>query len=151
MKVLKSYEAALTVLKEYIDEHQMRHSPVREMVLEQVCILPQPFTADQLAQACAAERISQGTVYNNLKLFVRAQILYAIERRRGTNSTRYELIPGKQVSMQMICGRCGRVSEFKDKAIDHLVRIRKYANFDMQHFSLFVYGECKQCRRKTQI
>lgn len=150
MKVLKTYEAALTKLQAYMEEYKLRHSPVREMVLEQVCILPQPFTASQLVEACKTERISVGTVFNNLKLFVQAQILHAIDRQRGKEATRYELIPGKLVHMQMICGKCGRVSEFKDKAIEHLIRIRKYRNFDMQHYSLFVYGECKHCQRKVK-
>lgn len=150
MRVLKTYESALAKLREYIETHALRHSPVREMVLEQVCTLSQPFTAEQLEQACLAEHISQGTIYNNLRLFIDAHILHAIERQRGKSATRYALIPGKQIQAQMICGKCGRVSEFKDQAIDHLLRVRKYPNFEMQHYSLFVYGECKHCRRKAQ-
>ena len=64
------YDAALVRLNTYIAEQNMRVSTVREMVLEQVCLLPQPFTADQLAKACQAERISVGTVYNALSLFL---------------------------------------------------------------------------------
>ena len=115
------------------------------MVLEQACLLPQPFTAEQLAQACAPERISSATVYNNLSLFITAHILYAINRQQGKNATLYEFTSGRQTRLQMICSSCGRVAEFRDKAIDHLIRVRKYPNFDLHRYSIFVYGECKHC------
>lgn len=148
METLKPYKAALTRLNAYIGEHEMRVSRVREMVLEQVCLLPQPFTADRLAKACMAERISVGTVYNALDLFLSAQILHASKRQRGKAATEYELITSRQTRMQIICQRCGRVSEIHDKAIERLVQERKYSNFNASHFSVFVYGECKHCRRK---
>lgn len=147
MKGQKTYEAALVKLNEYIAAHPMRKSHVREMVLEQVCLIQQPFTAEQLAEACAAERISVGTVYNALELFITAQILHAISRQRGKGATQYEVIPGKQIHMQIRCGKCGRITEIHDNAIDHLVRVRKYMNFEMQRYTLLIYGECKHCRK----
>ena len=127
MKGQKTYEAALLKLNEYISARNMRKSRVREMVLEQACMLPPLFTAEQLAKA--------------------AQILHAIDRQRGKSATQYEVIPGKQTYMQIQCSKCGRVSEIKDKAIDHLIRVRKYINFDMQCYTLLIYGECKHCRK----
>jgi Fe2+ or Zn2+ uptake regulation protein len=147
VKGQKTYEAALVKLNEYISARNMRKSRVREMVLEQACMLPPLFTAEQLAKACAAERISVATVYNSLELFITAQILHAIDRQRGKSATQYEVIPGKQTYMQIQCSKCGRVSEIKDKAIDHLIRVRKYINFDMQRYTLLIYGECKHCRK----
>lgn len=147
MDTLKQYKAAVTKLNAYIEAHKMRVSQVREMVLKQVCLLPQPFNADQLTKACAAERISVGTVYNALDLFLSAQILHASERQRGRAATEYELITGHQTRMQIICQRCGRVSETRDKAIERLIQERKYSNFNASHFSIFIYGECKHCRR----
>lgn len=147
MKGQKTYESALVKLNEYIAGRTMRRSQVREMVLEQLCALPQPFTADQLAQACAAERISRGTVYNTLDLFIKAQILHAIDRQHGKNATLYNVIPGQQVNMQIRCSKCGRITEIHDKAIDHLIRVRKYTNFEVQRYSLLIYGECKHCRK----
>ena len=141
------YDAALERLNGYIAEQNMRYSQVREMVLEQVCLLPQPFTADQLAQACKAERISVGTVYNSLSLFLKSQILHATKRERGRAATEYELIAGTHNRMQVICQKCGRVAEIHDKAIDRLIKVRKYSNFNLHHYSLFVYGESKHCRR----
>jgi Fur family ferric uptake transcriptional regulator len=142
----KTYETALERLQEYIKANNMRRSVVREMILEQVCLLPQPFTADQLSKACAAERISVGSVYNVLEVFVLAQILHAIKRQRGRTAMEYELTMVTRNRIQVICGRCHRVTSFHDKAIEHLIQIRKYSNFNPSHYTLFVYGECKHCR-----
>lgn len=119
------------------------------MVLEQVCQLPQPFTAADLVQACEQEHISVGTVYNTLNLLQTAQILYSIKRERGTNaSTEYALIQPQSVHIQVVCHKCGRKSEIKDEAITRLVKERRYTNFNMQGFSLYVFGECKRCSSK---
>ena len=79
---IKSYKAAQDRMDKFVREHEMRPSRVRNMVLEQVCALPQPFTAEQLREACVAERISVGTVYNALNLFLDAHLLHAYTRPR---------------------------------------------------------------------
>lgn len=142
----KTYDTALERLQAYIKANKMRRSVVREMILEQVCQLPQPFTADQLSKACAAERISVGSVYNVLDVFVSAQILHAISRQRGRTAMEYELTMVTRNRIQVICGRCQRVTNFHDKAIEHLIETRKYSNFNPDHYTLFVYGVCKHCR-----
>ena len=152
MKGAKLYRTALKRLGEYMKENgNMRPSAVRVMVLEQICQLPQPFTAEQLIASCSYERISVGTVYNALNLFVLARILHATDRQRGRKAaTEYELIVGSPIHMQVICQKCGRVTEIHDKAIERLVKEHKYTNFNLERFALFVYGECKICRRKPQ-
>lgn len=143
----KAYKEAQERLDTYVLSNGMRASKVRNIVLEQACALPQPFTAEQLVEACAGERISVGTVYNSLNLFLLARILFSINRQRGKAATEYEIVTGSTTRMQVICCRCGRQTEFHDKAITRLVQERAYANFNAQRFSLLVYGECKLCRR----
>ena len=143
----KTYEAALERLNAYIKAHNMRRSVVREMILEQVMALPQPFTAEQLVKACAAERISVGSVYNVLSVFIDAQLIHAIQRQRGQTATEYELTTVAQNCIQMICGKCRRATTIHDKAIEHLIATRKYSNFNPHHYTLFIYGECKHCRQ----
>lgn len=147
MKGARLYTASLDRLSRYLNDHDMRPSKVRNMVLEQACALPQPFTAKKLEEVCVQERISVGTVYNSLKVFVAAQIVRGIKRQRGTAAAEYEFVTGSTNRMQIICKKCGRVTEVTDKAITRLIQERKYSNFNMQHFSLSVYGECKVCRR----
>lgn len=141
------YTNALERLNHYLKANDLRPSVVRTAVLEQACYLPQPFTAKQLVAVCQEQRISIGTVYNSLNLFISAQILHANERQRGKAATEYEVITGEHHRMEIICQKCGRVVDIQDKAIARLIKERKYSNFTLQHYSLFVYGECKICRR----
>ena len=143
------FDIAYERLHQYINEHGLRHSPVRTQILQQACLLPQPFTAQQLEEVCQPLRVATGTIYNSLKLFVVAQILHATSRHRGQPQVEYEVITGNPIRMEIICKRCGRITEFPDKAIARMIRERHYSNFDMQHFSLLVYGECKLCRKQT--
>lgn len=144
------YNSALERLNQYLKENGLRVSPIRDFVLEQACGLHQPFTAEQLATVCKEQRISNGTIYNALNIFVSAQILHAIKRQRGRANIEYELTTGNAAHMQYVCHKCGRTVDFTDKALTRLIKERNYSNFDVQHFSLVVYGECKQCRVKEQ-
>ena len=147
-KSARAYILAQEKLVRFLHEHEKRPSKVRNIVLSLACALPQPFTAEQLQRACETERISVGTIYNSLNTFVDAQILRATERQRGKAATEYELITGSSNRLQIVCKKCGRVTDVTDKAITTLVQNRKYSNFNMQHFSLFIYGECRICRKK---
>ncbi len=150
MKGAKTYEQLQEQLNEYILSHNMRPSKVRNMVLRAACQLPQPFTADDLAKKCTEERISVGTVYNVLNLLILAQILHAIQRQRGKAATEYELVRESSAHMQVVCPKCGRVSEFTEPSIIRLVHERRYSNFIAKYFTLVVYGECRVCRKKQR-
>lgn len=128
----------------------MRPSPIRNMVLGQLCSLHQPFTAEQLIAACQAERISVGTVYNALNVFTRAAIVKGLQRQRGHIATEYELINDYVRHMQFVCKKCGRTVDINDKAIAGLIEERKYSNFILQQYSLVIYGECKVCRKRNE-
>ena len=142
------YHAAQAQLDAYVAKHKMRHSQVRNMVLEQVCQLPQPFTAAQLEEVCKAERISTGTVYNVLHLLIETSLVRIYDRGVGQTVTEYELVTEVSRShMQVICRKCGRRTFFYDKAIQRMVSERQYSNFNLQNYTLVVYGECKICRR----
>ena len=148
-KGVRSYNNALERLNRHLRDNDKRPSKVRNIVLSCAFGLRQPFTAEQLLTACEAEHISVGTVYNSLEVFCEAGIVRATTRQRGKAATEYEIISGSASKFQMICKKCGRTVDISDKAISRLIKERKYSNFDMQHFSLFVYGECKICRKRN--
>jgi len=142
------YEEALTKLNDYIESHNMRHTPEREMVLNEICDMQQPFTAEQLTERCKPLRLTQATVYNSLKLFIVARILHSFVRETGRSATQYELAVATRSTVMMVCTRCGRTVELRDKtAIDHIVAMRKYSNFVPENYSMRIYGHCKLCRR----
>lgn len=142
-----TYQASDAKLRAYIRAKGLRPTKVRNMVLKQICSIPRPFTADQLVKACEQDHISVGTIYNSLRLFIDAGILRGLTRQRGQSATEYDIQTDKDSLMQIICTKCGRVARMEDRAIYNLVTMRRYSNFNISHFSLYVYGECKVCRR----
>lgn len=150
MKNEKDYIAAKAKLDDYVDAHHMRHTQEREMLLKALCEMEQPFAVKALLASAEEQHISQGTVYNTLALLVSAQILHCVKRGYGREQAEYELLTNAQTHLELVCRRCGRVAKFKDVAIENLVRARKYSNFTLRSFSLYVYGECKTCKRKIK-
>ena len=146
----KKYSLALARLSAYLTSENKRSTPERKMVLEQACMLPQPFTAYDLVEVCAPLHLSPATVYNSLDLFVLAHVLHAIYRQAGRTAVEYELMIGGDTQMQFVCQECGRIVKLRDKTIENIIRLKKYSNFDLDHFSLFIYGKCKSCPRKKK-
>lgn len=150
MKPDDTYKAASSKLENYIRENGLRHTPERYTLLRHICALEQPFGIDALVGSLAEEeRISTATIYNTVNLLVSAQILHCISRRDGRKYAQYQLTAQQAARLELVCTRCGRVSAFKDKAIENLIRMRKYSNFNLQGYSLYIYGECKTCKRKS--
>ena len=141
------FDISFDRLHDYLEQHAMRNTPVRTSILQQVCSLPQPFTAEQLENACAPLRISTASVYNALNLFTSARILHASKRQRGFMRIEYELITEAPTRMTYVCKRCGRTVNIQDKAIVRMIKEHRYSNFEVEHFSLCVYGVCKVCRK----
>lgn len=147
MGTTNDYKIALSELNQYIWEHHLRHTAEREIILHIVCNLPHPFTSGQVAEKAMEESISQATAYNCINLFEQVGIIHLIQRKATKSATQWEVVVGKHNRLQLVCKHCGRVSEFKDIAITNAVKLRKYSNFEPEHFTIFVYGECKHCRK----
>lgn len=147
MTTTDEYKAAVLVLNQYIWEHHLRHTVEREIILRIICNLPQPFASAQVVGKAHEENISQATVYNCISLFEQAGIISLLQRKAKKSATQWEVVSGKQNRLQLVCKKCGRVSDFKDIAITNAVKLRKYSNFEPKHFTIFVYGECKHCRK----
>lgn len=142
------YSVAKSKLEAYVAANGLRNTQERFVLLEHICSLSQPFCADEVVTFAKERHISPATVYNTLALLVSAQILHGISKQYGRSRTSYELMLTDTVHFEFVCTRCGRVSQFRDKAIEHIVRMRRYNNFVPHGFSLYIYGECKTCKRK---
>ncbi len=133
----------------YLTKNGYRHTKERYTILEQACLLNQPFFMDELIAVAESLHITRATVYNTMPLLQEARLVHLLGKQyHQAGGAQYEVVGAKNNHMQIICARCGRVSEFRDVALTNLLKSRKYSNFDMQHFSLYVYGECKVCKKR---
>lgn len=150
MKVDEVYKLSREKLDKYLLQHNLRHTLERYQVLLRACELPSPFTVDQLVEATREDHISQATVYNVLNLLKDARIAHLLGKQYRQNKDLYEITSTTNNHLQIICTQCGREAEFKDVAVMNLLYAKRFNNFDLQHFSLYVYGECKVCRKKKK-
>lgn len=135
-------------LNTYLNEHRLKPSWERTTILHCICQNRHPVTPPEIAEQVKAQRISRATVYNTFKILCLARILYATNKDVGSRSVRYELAGDKPNRIQMICRRCSRVVELKDTLIQNQIMTKRYVNFTPQQFSLYIYGECKTCRKR---
>lgn len=141
----KQYREAERKLEIFIAKNGLRHTMERYTILRHACNLGNPFTAGQLVDLAAKDNISRPTVYNTLRLLVTAQILFSLGNR-GLNA-QYEVVTGGKIRMQLRCGTCGRTTSLRDAVLSDVIMGRKFNNFNSSHFSLYIYGTCKVCKR----
>ena len=141
---------AVERLRAYIDEHGMRRTREREVILEKVCGL-RCFSVEQLSNALTELTISRATVYNALRVFEQAGIFHRLDKEFGVRAGQYEVVQANASHIQIICQRCGRISEVRDTTINRMLADKRFTNFNPQRFSLYIYGTCKVCRRKPII
>ena len=70
-------QSSSDLLRAYLDEHQLRHTPERFAILAAVCKL-QRFTIDELRASLENLTVSRATIYNTLSLFEDAKLVYRL-------------------------------------------------------------------------
>lgn len=142
-------QSSSDLLRAYLDEHQLRHTPERFAILAAVCKL-QRFTIDELRASLEDLTVSRATIYNTLSLFEDAKLVYRLSKEFGVRTAQYELVKSSDSSVRIICQRCGRVGIVKDPTINRMLADKRWSNFVPDHFSLYVFGNCKVCRRSAK-
>ncbi|MCQ2347969.1 MAG: transcriptional repressor [Paludibacteraceae bacterium] len=145
------YLRAEQILLEYQGMHKMRNTPERRLILRTIASHGGRFTVAQVKDWIKDAFISQATVYNTLQLFEKAGIVHCLRKQHSSRVMEYELQLGEQSAMQIICTKCGRVATVKDMSAETALRMKNYPNFIMHHFSIYVFGECKHCRKTSNL
>lgn len=143
----EKYTVAYEMMLNYIHEHKMRDTHERRTLLQNICTFNHSFTANDLIAKAGDTFISPATVYNTLQMLADAHIIHPLNVQQDTKLLQYELLLEQKNYVQIVCTRCGRIAEMKEPLLRDVIMNRPYYNFKPMHFSLYVYGECKQCRR----
>ena len=145
----QKYNEAVEILKNHLRQKHLRCTQERLVIVEQICSYKNHFTAEQLSEDLQHKlHLSTATIYNTLLLLEDCGLIRKLESQAGTRFAQYELLHERGKSMRFICTRCGREVGFKNKIIDKILFDKHFTNFNMQTYSLNVYGTCKICRRK---
>jgi Fur family ferric uptake transcriptional regulator len=146
MKDENAYKTAVEVFTKYMVANKYRKTPERYAIFEKINEYEGHFSAEELY--CAMQqnyRVSLATVYNTLELLCKSLLI--VKHQFGTHEAQYEKIFGNSIHHHLICTGCGRVREFSDKNIRIAIQSKRYANFAPQHYSLYVYGLCNDCKK----
>jgi Fur family ferric uptake transcriptional regulator len=117
--------------------HFLEQSTIRHMSAEDV----------YKALLESGEEVGLATVYRVLTQFEQAGLVTRHHFEGGQSV--FELNEGKHHD-HILCVKCGKVDEFIDKIIeDRQVIIAKEKGYEMTDHSLYIYGICKDCRKKN--
>lgn len=119
----------------------LRVTAPRQAIFDAIHALPGPFTIEELCAVTPA--VGRATVFRTVKLLQEAGTVCRMLLEDG--SVRYELSRGGH-HHHLICSECGRIQEFNDPQLDHLIQLDAEAvGFQLDGHSLELYGRCPAC------
>jgi len=147
MKEESPLELARNFFTEYLMKNKHRRTPERYAILEKIYKTDGHFDAESLFESMKGDyRVSLATIYNSIDLLLEIGLI--VKHRFGGITAQYEKTIGT-MHHHSVCTACGKIKEFTDKKIKTAVLARKFNNFESTHYSLYIYGVCKKCRRQT--
>lgn len=132
---------------EYIKQRGLKRTPEREKVLREALAMEGHFEADELAFRLRKKgsRISRATVYRTLPLLVKAGLLNRVIH--GEKHQHYEPIHAEREHDHLICLRCGKITEFQNRALKKLEEeICRKNDFEPQKYLVEIFGYCRKCQ-----
>ncbi len=134
---------------DYLDAHNLRKTAERYAILDRILNTNGHFSIEELQQMLDQEgsfRVSRSTVYNTVELLIDAKILrrHVFEGMQA----QYERITLPHT--HLICTVCNKVKEVKDTNFAAFMNARRFNAFNTDHYSLYVYGVCSTCARKSK-
>jgi Fur family ferric uptake transcriptional regulator len=144
-------KSAKEVFNEYLKEKNLKHSKVRDMIIDIFLKTERHLTAEELYFLVSKKysKIGFSTVYRTLKHLIRAGLCREIKLEDGI--TRYEHLYGHQHHDHIICIKCGKFVEVVEPQIEILQEglFEKYGFIPKSH-RMELYGICKKCIKKNK-
>ena len=134
-------------LASYLEDHNLKHTKQRDLILEAFLATRGHVTSEELYQLVRERNPNIGytTVYRTMKLLAEAGL--AQERNFDDGVTRYEM--DQEHHDHLVCLGCGRIIEFECEEIETLqTDIAKRHGFEVVRHRHELYGHCSECREK---
>jgi len=141
------YAKAELMLREYVGLHKLHNTEERWIILRYIVNNTGRFTANDVMTWVKPHFISRATVHNTLDILEKAHIVQCLHVQHSGRLMEYEFALGELSSMQIICTKCGRITNVTDKSTQIALQMKNYPNFIMRHYSVYVFGECKTCKK----
>ncbi len=152
METEKITNTVKQILTEYLDQKELRKTPERFAILDEIYRKEGHFDADELYESMRKRnfRVSRATIYNTLDVLLDCQLIR--KHQFGENLARFEKSYGFKQHDHLICSDCNKIMEFCDPRVHNIQQmIESFYGFKITDHSLNFYGNCmkKGCREKA--
>lgn len=133
------------LFRAFLKKRNLRQTPERFMVLEEVYATNDHVDADELYLRLKQKgnRVSRATVYNTLDLLLDCDLVG--RHQFGKNQAKYERAYSYWQHDHLICLDCNEVLEFCDPRIQGIQdMVAEIYQFDIKHHALHLYGHCRR-------
>jgi len=131
--------------EEFLRERQLRQTPERISILEEIYRATDHFDADELYLKLQENdiRVSRATVYNTLDLLIECKLVR--RHQFGDKHAKYEPAHSYAQHDHLICEDCNQLFEFCDPRIHSIQEmVAEIFQFDVVRHSLNLYGHCQR-------
>lgn len=132
------------VLTDYLQEHKLRSSKDRELILDEIYASEGHFEIDSLYMQLLQKNanVSRGTIYNNLDIFIACGLI--VKHQFGNKKTFYEKSWNYKQHEHLICTNCEKIFEFTDPNVKPISTMAAgILGFTVKTQSLVIHGECE--------
>ncbi|MBI4643839.1 MAG: transcriptional repressor [Deltaproteobacteria bacterium] len=141
-------KSELQVFQDYIHNRELRRTPERERILQEVFEIHGHFDVDGLYLQLRQKgvKVSKASIYRALPLFIDCGLVREVDFSEG--HWHYEHIYGHSHHNHLRCLRCGEIQEFENQFLHCLEeQLAREYGYQIKGHHLQVEGFCPACRQ----